>query len=122
MGKRPENPYPNAIRDATPIFPGGCSGPVCWSTEIRNSGDNTDILSALSFAPMSTQLKFSRSPEKAGSFTLAARGLRGQGNKARQVRQWFTGGDGDQRQFKVSGSKFKVNGHGKTVPKPARQA
>jgi len=49
-------------------------------------------------------------------FSLAApRGLRGHGNMARQVSQYFTGGDGDQRQFKVSGFKFKVNGQGKTV-------
>jgi hypothetical protein len=41
---------------------------------------------------------------------------------AGQARQYFTGGDGDQRQFNVSGSKFKVNSQGKTVSKPARQA
>ena len=58
-------------------------------------------------------------PRARGFFLPAApRGLRGQGNMARQVRQYFTGGD--QRQFKVSGSKFKVNGQGKAVSKAGR--
>jgi len=32
------------------------------------------------------------------------------GGVARHTRQYFTGGDADQRQLKVSGSKFQVNG------------
>jgi hypothetical protein len=57
---------------------------------------------------MTTLLDVFRSPEKTGSFSLAAlRGLRGHGNMARQAGQYFTGGDQRQPEA-VSGSKFKV--------------
>jgi hypothetical protein len=76
---------------------------------IGNSGDNTDFPTAVSLVPMTTLLDVFRSPEKTGSFSLAAlRGQRGHGNMARQAGQYFTGGD--QRQSTtVSSFRFQVS-------------
>ena len=63
---------------------------------------NSDFLTALSFVLIGTIPAFSGSPRKDGSFALAApRGQRGQGNVARQVRQYFTGGRARRRHPQV---------------------
>jgi hypothetical protein len=72
-------------------------------------GPITDFSTAVFLVPMTTLLDVFRSPEKTGSFSLAAlHGQRGHGNMARQAGQYFTGGD--QRQSTtVSSFRFQVS-------------